>query len=103
MKQENLTTQLKRIEEILTFQNAEPINFVEACKHLSISKSYLYKLTCKNQIPYYKPNGKKIYFEKAELNKWLLKNRIKPDSELKQMASDYSSKVDYTEIGGIRK
>ena len=97
MKQENLTTQLNRIEEILKFQNAEPINFETASNYLSISKSYLYKLTSKNQIPYYKPNGKKIYFEKSELNKWLLKNRIKPESELKQDV------IDYTELGGLRK
>lgn len=89
MKQDNLTTQLNRIEEILNFQNAEPMNFESACKYLSISKSYLYKLTSKNQIPFYKPNGKKIYFEKAELNKWLLKNRIKPESEIEQNATDY--------------
>jgi len=97
MKQENLSTQLNRIEEILKFQNAEPMNFENACNYLSISKSYLYKLTCKNQIPFYKPNGKKIYFEKAELNKWLLKNRAKPESELEQNATDYNT------IGGISK
>lgn len=90
MKQENLTTQLNRIEEILKFQNAEPMSFESACTHLNISKSYLYKLTCKNKIPFYKPNGKKIYFEKAELNKWLLKNRVKPESEIEQIAVDYT-------------
>lgn len=25
-----------------------------------LSKSYLYKLTCTKQIPYYRPNGKQI-------------------------------------------
>ena len=89
MTPQKLNTQLKRIEEILNYQNAEPMNFECACKHLSISKSYLYKLTCKNQIPFYKPNGKKIYFEKAELNKWLLKNRIKPESEIDEEADNF--------------
>lgn len=92
MKTQNLTTQLNRIEEILNFQYAEPMDFESACKYLSISKSYLYKLTCKNKIPFYKPNGKKIYFEKAELNKWLLKNRITPDFEIEEEADKFLKK-----------
>lgn len=92
MKPQNVTTQLNRIEEILKFQNAEPISFEEASKYLNVSKSYLYKLTCKNQIPFYKPGGKKIFFEKSELNKWILKGRIKSQSELDELANDYNKK-----------
>lgn len=88
-QKQSVTNQLNRIEEILNFQNAEPMDFECACRYLSISKSYLYKLTCKNKIPFYKPNGKKIYFEKAELNKWLLKNRIKPESEIDETANKF--------------
>jgi len=92
MKSQNLTTQLNRIEEILNSRNTEPMNFENACKYLSISKSYLYKLTWKKKIPFYKPNGKKIYFEKSELNQWLLKNRSKSESELEEMANDIINK-----------
>jgi len=90
MKSENVTNQLNRIEQILTEQADKPMSFVEACNYLNISKSYLYKLTCKNVVPYYKPNGKKIFFSKIELDKWIFKSRIKPDSELEQIATDYT-------------
>lgn len=89
---ESVTTQLDRIEEILNYQNLEPMDFESARNYIGISKSYLYKLTCKNQIPFYKPNGKKIYFEKGELNKWLLKNRIKPESEIEEEANKFIMK-----------
>jgi len=90
--QNNIESKLNRIVEILKFQNAEPMNFESACKYLSISKSYLYKLTCKNRIPFYRPNGKKIFFEKSELNKWLLKNRSKSESELEEEANNHIKK-----------
>ena len=32
-----------------------------------LSKSYLYRLTCERKIPYYKPNGKLMYFDRGEI------------------------------------
>jgi len=95
MKSKKLNSQsdqLSRIEEILKIQNAEPLNFEQACSYLGFKKSYLYKLTCFKQIPFYRPNGKKIYFEKSELNKWLLKNRIKSNDELEAEAGQLISR-----------
>jgi len=66
--------------------NKEIFNFKEACKFLGYSESYLYKLTHLRQIPYYKPNGKKIYFKKEDCENHLLRNRIKTAFELKQEA-----------------
>jgi len=34
----------------------------------------MYKLTCAGKIPHSKPRGKLIYFEKKQLNSWLLGN-----------------------------
>jgi len=82
MKNTNVTEQLTRIEEILKGQAERVMNFNEACKYLNISKSYGYKLTCRNIIPYYKPNGKLIYFSKIELDKWILRGKNKSIDEL---------------------
>lgn len=43
-----------------------------------MSKSNIYKLTCNKQIPYYNPNGKCIFFDKAEIESWLLRNKQTP-------------------------
>lgn len=54
------------------------INFKEALKFLSLSKSSLYKLTSSNNIPHYKPCNGRIYFVKEELIEWIIttkKNR----------------------------
>lgn len=43
-----------------------------------LSKSYLYKLTSTHQIPYYKQNGKNVYFDKAEIEDWMKQGKISP-------------------------
>ena len=39
----------------------------EAARYMGISKSYLYKLTMRGEIPHYKPMGKMCYFNRTEL------------------------------------
>lgn len=54
-----------------------------------LSKSYVYKLTCKKEIPYYKPNGKLIYFDRQEVESWMKQNRVNSIAEAEQEASKY--------------
>lgn len=49
------------------------IRIKDASEFLKVSKSYLYKLTSKNLIHFYKPNNKLILFDKADLIKWVKK------------------------------
>ena len=67
----------------------EILNFNDACQFLDYSKSYLYKLTHSRQIPHYKPNGKKLYFKRSDLEAWLLRNRVKTAAEIEQEAIEY--------------
>lgn len=83
---------LNSIEKMLKEQNIlvkGVLNFNETCQYLELSKSHLYKLTSRGAIPHYKPNGKKIYFKRAELDKWLLSNRTNTEEEINQKAFDY--------------
>jgi excisionase family DNA binding protein len=41
-----------------------------AAKYLSVSKDYIYRKTCANEIPFHK-KGKRNYFSKQELSDWL--------------------------------
>ncbi len=77
--------------------NKEILNFNDACQFLDYSKSYLYKLTYSRQIEHYKPNGKKLYFKKSDLEAWLLRNRIKTADEIELEAIDFVVKK-----GGVR-
>ena len=54
-----------------------------------LSKAYIYKLTCRKEIPYYKPNGKLVYFDRQEVEGWMKRNRVNSIVEAEQMASKY--------------
>jgi len=87
--QKTLLEKLTNIENLLKGQDGRPLNFEEAADYLSLSKSYLYKLTCSGKIGHYKPSGKRIYFSKHELNDWILRNPVKTATEIEQEADDY--------------
>jgi excisionase family DNA binding protein len=79
MVQENLILdKLTEIANKLDEQNLlqkTVLNFNDACKHLDVSPSHLYKLTSARQIPHFCPQGKKLYFKREELDQWLQRNR----------------------------
>lgn len=58
----------------------------EAAKYMGVSKSTLYKLTMKRVVPHSKPNGKLCFFNRVELEKWLLSNRVATADELQDRA-----------------
>lgn len=62
-------------------ENKKVFTFKEGCDYLNISKSHGYKLTSTNQIGHSK-RGKKIYFTKEQLDKWILDTTIKTDKEV---------------------
>lgn len=53
------------------------LTFAQAADFMGISKSSLYKLTSKREIPYYKPTGKALYFLAEDLEEWMSRGRQK--------------------------
>ena len=76
---------LKDAKEVLTLE--------EAALFMGISKSSLYKMTHKHELPFFRPNGKLIYFEKAELLKWMRQNRVMTEAETKDAATEHITNV----------
>ena len=54
----------------------------EAALYLGWSISYLYKKTMLRDVPHYKPEGKKLYFDRLELEAWMKRNRVSSKDEL---------------------
>jgi len=78
----------RKIEELAAL-NKDVLNLREAAKYLNVSCSHLYKLTSAKEIPHFKPRGKQVFFERKELDRWLLQNRQKTKAEIEQAAIDY--------------
>ncbi len=70
----------------------EVMTLNQLCNYLELSKSHIYKLTSRQEIPHSKRNGKKLYFDKYDIDKWILKNKIDTNDEINKMAIDYCLK-----------
>jgi len=92
MSKEELKQITDSVIENMAFCTKEVLTSDEAAKYLGVSKSYLYKLTMRQQIPHYKPMGKMCYFNRAELEAWLQSNRIATTTEINERANAYSMK-----------
>jgi excisionase family DNA binding protein len=92
MSQEELI--LDKLSEIATKLDEQNLlqktvlNFNEACSYLDVSQSHLYKLTSTRQIPHFCPQGKKLYFNRTELDVWLQRNRQSTNEEIEQEVNE---------------
>ena len=68
------------------------VNVKQLSEMLGFKPAYVRKLVQEGQIPYYKPNGKRLYFKKTELNEWLQSNRVTPVDEAESSAALYIAK-----------
>ena len=50
-------------------------------------------MTHKHELPFYRPNGKLIYFEKSELLKWMRQNRSMSETETKEAAAKHMTEL----------
>lgn len=84
-KVEQLQKRVTDLENVLNVAK-DVMNLEEVALFTGMSKSSLYKLTHRQVIPHYKPNGKLIYFEKTELLNWMRQNRISSSTEIGEKA-----------------
>lgn len=89
MNKLKILEQLDRIERLMRTSKSV-LSFEETCEYTGISRSYLYKLTARGEIPFSKPRGKMIYFSREKLDQWLLSNESRSEKELKAQALDYA-------------
>jgi excisionase family DNA binding protein len=88
MTHELIDKRLEHIEKLLLGQK-DVFTFEECCLYTGISRTYMYKLTCTNRIPHFKPHGKIIYFSKKEIEACLMKNPVKTADAIEQEAATY--------------
>lgn len=85
-----MSEDLKKVADLITantiFCTKEVLTSDEAARYMGVSKSYLYKLTMRQQIPHFKPIGKMCYFNRQELEQWLQSNRVATATEIEQQA-----------------
>lgn len=78
--------------ETLLLDKKKVLNPDELANYTGYSKSTIYKMVQNNVLPYSKPNGKHLFFDKEEIDEWLLSNKSKSKLQLKYEASKYTSR-----------
>ena len=63
-----LYNKLVDLENLLIQKDKPVMNIEEASQYLQISKATLYTYTFRNRIPYYKLQGRRVYFKKEDFN-----------------------------------
>lgn len=79
---------IEALENVFLCQK-DIFNLDEAATYLNMSKSTLYKLTSKKEIPHYKPN-RFIFFERSELDKWIRSAAVKTEDQLNDQVNAYT-------------
>ena len=74
------------------YATKEVLTSEEVARYMGISRSYLYKLTMRREIPHFKPLGKICYFNRKEIEAWLQSNRVATGTELADRAANYCTK-----------
>ena len=83
---EKIAEQLNRVERNTLLAAKNVLTFEDVALLTGMSKSHLYKLTSTRQIPFYKPNGKNVFFDRSEVEDWLRQNRATTEQEAQSMA-----------------
>lgn len=87
---EEIQKQLEEIKSLSLLAAKKILSIEDAAALTGLSKSHLYHLTRERKIPHYKPQGKVIYFDRAELEAWMKQNRVNSTAEANQMAAAYN-------------
>ena len=84
----SIEEKLDSIERLLLGQK-NVLTFDQGCEFTGLSKTYMYKLTHQNKVPFFKPHGKHIYFSREELENWLMQNPVKTKDRIEQESANY--------------
>lgn len=99
---EEVLQQLQELKQITVLGAKNVLNMDDVCMLAGFSKSHLYKLVWSKKIPYYKSEGGKMtYFDKQEIEKWLLAYRVPTEAEQEQKAIAHC--VTTSKKKGVRK
>lgn len=89
MESQTILEKLNRIERMLLNSTKQILNVEDLINYTGYKRSYIYKLVHNNILPFSKPNGKILFFEKSEIDAWLLQNKSKSISQIEDQASNY--------------
>lgn len=85
---QHLSDKLDRLAWITGIGVKNDLQIEEAAAYLGLSTDYLYNMTRARKIPFSK-QARRLYFNKAELDRWIERNRVLTTEEIQAKAATY--------------
>jgi len=86
--EKEIINELAEIKKLTLLGTKKVLTLSDLSLLSGISKSTLYKMVQKRMIPHYK-NAKLLYFEKNEIESYLLQNRISTNDEIETQTANF--------------
>lgn len=91
MENNAIIQKLNQLEKLIIGTTKQIFTVEDVVNYTGFSRSYVYKLVHNNILPYSKPNNRTLFFNKKEIDDWLLQNKSKSVSQLENEASNYTN------------
>jgi excisionase family DNA binding protein len=69
----------------MDINNKKILTFQEGCQFLGYKKSYVYNMIAQGKLPFLRPNGRRIFFDRKKLEDWLLGDQSDKTNELEDI------------------
>lgn len=80
---DDILRKLEEIRQLALLGCKDVLNIKDAATITGMSAQYIYKMVEGREIPHYRSKGGKlIYFDKKELNEWMMSVKVKTRKEL---------------------
>jgi prophage regulatory protein len=79
-------------EHAPAYWNKRVLTLEELSQYTGYSRRYLQNMVQRCEIPFSRPNGKSLFFDREKIEAWLLRNSVKSNGEVEQKAANYLHK-----------
>ena len=86
--EQGILNELKEIKNLTLLSAKKVLTMDDVSAYTGLSKSHLYKMVSAKRIPYWKNQGGKLtYFDKSEIENWMLHCHIEMNNEAEPQAT----------------
>jgi excisionase family DNA binding protein len=87
---DDISKRLERLETLVTFTSKAVLNVNEVAMLTGYKVKYLRLLISRREIPHYR-RGNRIYFNRAEVEEWMMGERIPTAAEVQNLSMQYKA------------
>lgn len=90
---DEIRTSLNEIKQYAMLGAKRMLTVDEVALYLGVTKQWVYSLVNQRVLPTYKPNGRRLYFDRSEVDEWVKAGRLdtREQSSATALLNDYAN------------